>query len=373
MIVDGSMIVLKAFGIDCAADGCVISDNILLYNSPEYGGISVSGRNAVVERNQLRSMLKEAGSVRPIALLLARLGGNGSLGSVGGRLSGNLVLGVQEGIVVFGNEGAEVLDNRVESEGQEVGFGILLGASSRVRVQGNRITNSTLPVATSGGTANVLADNSLVRGGGLVEGLGQLLHLARQGDAGGVVACRLGGLAQAIAQAEGAEHHAACSAYAAPGIRSQLEAQAAEAASVVVGLVQQVPHLQPGLGLRGVQLGAQLAGGVVPHQLVVAAAAELLALDAAEIPARFHVCGLAAVDVGVIGDGRQLHLVESASFSAPATSQHLAFGVDDCQATVIELRDAGLEVSDPFDIGAGIQAFLRDPAGNLLEFNEPTT
>ena len=74
-----------------------------------------------------------------------------------------------------------------------------------------------------------------------------------------------------------------------------------------------------------------------------------------------------------IGDGRQLHLVESASFSPPATSQHLAFGVDDCQATVIELRDAGLEVSDPFDIGAGIQAFLRDPAGNLLEFNEPTT
>jgi hypothetical protein len=83
---------LKAFGIDVAADGCVISDNILLYNSPEYGGISVSGRDAVVERNQLRSLLKEAGSVRPIALLLARLGANGSLGSVGGRVSGNLVL-----------------------------------------------------------------------------------------------------------------------------------------------------------------------------------------------------------------------------------------------------------------------------------------
>ncbi|HMU32189.1 MAG TPA: DUF6519 domain-containing protein, partial [Nitrospira sp.] len=157
---------LKAFGIDCAADGCAISENILLYNSPEYGGISVSGRNTVVERNQLRSMLKEAGSVRPIALLLARLGGNGSLGSFGGRLSGNLVLGVQEGIVVFGNEGAEVLDNRVESEGQEVGFGILLGASSRVRVQGNRLTNTAWPIASSGGTANVLADNSLVRGGG---------------------------------------------------------------------------------------------------------------------------------------------------------------------------------------------------------------
>ncbi|MCW5787494.1 MAG: right-handed parallel beta-helix repeat-containing protein [Nitrospira sp.] len=157
---------LKAFGIDVAADGCVISDNILLYNSPEYGGISVSGRDAVVERNQLRSLLKEAGSVRPIALLLARLGTNSSLGSVGGRVSGNLVFGVQDGIVVIGNEGAEVLDNRVESDGQEVRFGILLAFSNRVRVQGNRVTNTAWPIAASGGTANVLADNSLVRGGG---------------------------------------------------------------------------------------------------------------------------------------------------------------------------------------------------------------
>ncbi|CBK41954.1 conserved protein of unknown function [Nitrospira defluvii] len=157
---------LKAFGIDVAADGCVISDNILLYNSSEYGGISVSGRDAVVERNQLRSLLKEAGSVRPIALLLARLGANGSLGSVGGRLSGNLVLGVQDGILVIGNEGADVLDNTVDSEGQEVRFGILLAFSSRVRVQGNRVTNTAWPIAASGGTANVLADNSVVRGGG---------------------------------------------------------------------------------------------------------------------------------------------------------------------------------------------------------------
>lgn len=157
---------LKAFGIDVAADGCVISDNILLYNSPEYGGISVSGRHAVVERNQLGSLLKEAGSVRPIALLLARLGPNGSLGSVGGRIDANTILGVQDGIVVIGNEGAEVLDNKVDSEGQEVRFGILLAFSSRVRVQGNRITNTAWPVAASGGTANVLVDNSLVRGGG---------------------------------------------------------------------------------------------------------------------------------------------------------------------------------------------------------------
>lgn len=157
---------IKAFGIECAADGCLISDNLLLYHSPEYGGISVSGRHAVVERNQLRSTLKEAGSVRPIGLVLARLGGNGSLGSVGGRVAGNRLSGVQDGIVVIGNEGAELLDNQVESEGQEAGFGMLLTASSRVRVQGNRVTNTLWPIAASGGTANVLADNSVVQGGG---------------------------------------------------------------------------------------------------------------------------------------------------------------------------------------------------------------
>ncbi|GMV51903.1 MAG: hypothetical protein NBKEAIPA_01111 [Nitrospirae bacterium] len=157
---------LKAFGIDVAADACLISENILLYNSPEYGGISISGRNTVVERNQLRSLLKEAGSVRPIALLLAKLGKNGSLGSVGGRIAANQVLGVQDAIVVIGNEEAEVLDNQVDSEGQELRYGLLLVASSRVRLQGNRVTNTAWPIATSGGTANVVFDNSLVRGGG---------------------------------------------------------------------------------------------------------------------------------------------------------------------------------------------------------------
>ncbi|MBI4003188.1 MAG: right-handed parallel beta-helix repeat-containing protein [Nitrospira defluvii] len=157
---------LKAFGIDVAADDCIISDNILLYASVEYGGISVSGGNAVVERNYLRSLVKEAGSTQPLAVLVARLGAKGSLGSIGGRIAGNRILGVQDGIVLIGNNAAEVLGNRIESEGQEVRFGVLLVASNRVRLQGNRITNAAWPIATSGGTANVLVENDLVRGGG---------------------------------------------------------------------------------------------------------------------------------------------------------------------------------------------------------------
>lgn len=73
-----------------------------------------------------------------------------------------------------------------------------------------------------------------------------------------------------------------------------------------------------------------------------------------------------------VGDGHQIHLVANEAFVAPTTSQHIAFGVTDCDAAVAELRGKGIEVSDPFDIGAGRQAFLNDPAGNLLELNEPT-
>jgi hypothetical protein len=45
----------------------------------------------------------------------------------------------------------------------------------------------------------------------------------------------------------------------------------------VVALLQQVAHLQPGLVLGGVGQHAALARGVVQHQLVVPAAARLLA------------------------------------------------------------------------------------------------
>ena len=67
----------------------------------------------------------------------------------------------------------------------------------------------------------------------------------------------------------------------------------------------------------------------------------------------------------------QLHLVQVDGHRGPP-SQHLALQVDDTHAEVARLRAAGCEVSDPFDIGAGVQAFLRDPAGNLVELNQPT-
>ena len=51
--------------------------------------------------------------------------------------------------------------------------------------------------------------------------------------------------------------------------------------------------------------------------------------------------------------------------------QHFALLVDDLDAAVAELRDQGLEVSDPSPVGPGRQAFTADPAGNMIELNQP--
>jgi catechol 2,3-dioxygenase-like lactoylglutathione lyase family enzyme len=67
--------------------------------------------------------------------------------------------------------------------------------------------------------------------------------------------------------------------------------------------------------------------------------------------------------------GQQLHLIEA---GVPAgLGQHFALRVDDLDAVVEELRGAQVEVSDPSPVGTGRQAFLSDPAGNLVELHQP--
>ena len=70
---------------------------------------------------------------------------------------------------------------------------------------------------------------------------------------------------------------------------------------------------------------------------------------------------------------QQIHLMEMADHEAPQ-GQHFAFRVRDLDEATRELRDAGIEVSKAFEIpGVGRQAFLHDPAGNMIELNEPKT
>lgn len=75
--------------------------------------------------------------------------------------------------------------------------------------------------------------------------------------------------------------------------------------------------------------------------------------------------GGAWLDVG----GQQVHLID-----APVPEnrgQHFALRVEDLDAAVAELRAKGVEVSDPQPVGPGRQAFLFDPAGNMVELNQP--
>ena len=110
-------------------------------------------------------------------------------------------------------------------------------------------------------------------GRSLAEGLAQGAQLLGQGDAGGVVARGLGGLG-----AEGADEQTLAGAHGAVGVGAQLPAGAAEAAAVVVGLVDEVAQVELAGVLGAGQLHPQLAVAVVEHELVVAAAVEFLAL-----------------------------------------------------------------------------------------------
>ena len=65
---------------------------------------------------------------------------------------------------------------------------------------------------------------------------------------------------------------------------------------------------------------------------------------------------------------QQLHLI-----AAPVPSsngQHFAVRVADLDATITELRAAGIKVSDASPVGTGHQAFVNDPAGNLVELHQ---
>lgn len=69
-----------------------------------------------------------------------------------------------------------------------------------------------------------------------------------------------------------------------------------------------------------------------------------------------------------VGD-QQVHLIEG---EVPGNcGQHFAIRVADLDATVADLRQRGIDVGDPKDVGSARQAFLVDPSGNMIELHEP--
>jgi glyoxylase I family protein len=66
--------------------------------------------------------------------------------------------------------------------------------------------------------------------------------------------------------------------------------------------------------------------------------------------------------------GQQVHLIEAPI--PDSRGQHFALQVADVDVVVAELRARGLTVGDATPVGTGRQAFVSDPAGNLVELHE---
>ncbi len=69
-------------------------------------------------------------------------------------------------------------------------------------------------------------------------------------------------------------------------------------------------------------------------------------------------------------NGQQVHLIEA---GVPNNlGQHFALAFEDLGAAVAALRDRGVNVTDPTDVGATgrQQAFTVDPWGNAIELHQ---
>jgi len=110
-----------------------------------------------------------------------------------------------------------------------------------------------------------------------------------------------------------------------------------------------------------------------------------VALDVDDLDAalRFYVDGMGFTelrrpDFGFPGawldtGTHQVHLVEVSGPMPPNGGAHFALHVEDRDAAIEELRAKGIKVDPIPEVpGAGRQAFLVDPAGNLIELNQPT-
>ncbi len=69
---------------------------------------------------------------------------------------------------------------------------------------------------------------------------------------------------------------------------------------------------------------------------------------------------------------QQVHIVVTGDRPAPDAATHFAFIVDDLDACLAELDVAGVTYRRPQRFaGAGSQAFIKDPTGNVVELNQP--
>ena len=122
------------------------------------------------------------------------------------------------------------------------------------------------------------------------------------------------------------------------------------------GRGRNVTHVKP-LALHHVAINVRDADAAIAFYTGV------LGLTVREDRPDFGISG-AWLDAG----GQQVHLVELDT--TPAQGQHFAILVEDLAATVEELRGRGVEVGEPMAVGTGLQTFVSDPAGNMIELHQ---
>lgn len=67
---------------------------------------------------------------------------------------------------------------------------------------------------------------------------------------------------------------------------------------------------------------------------------------------------------------QQVHLIGT-EVVPPGLENHYAFQVEDLEACLSELAAHDVEARRSSTVGAGRQAFIQDPSGNIVELNQP--
>lgn len=153
----------KLWGIDVAAEGCLVEGNVLFYEGPAYGGIRMSGSRGRVEQNRLVAAAIDAvGGVLPLAILV----GHEELAAEGfgpaAVVAGNRVLGQQDGVMVLGAEAVEITGNEIGDPQRNLRVAVALLRTRQAAVGGNRIHGAASGALLIQGERNRLLDNRLL-------------------------------------------------------------------------------------------------------------------------------------------------------------------------------------------------------------------
>jgi len=163
---EGSGEEVRLFVIDVGAWNCTVQDNTLSYDSALFGGIRMAGPNGRVENNTLYCGMRVLPDGNPA--LGIQLGYSAEEPGVLGRhgvVSGNRLVGPQDGILLTGVTGGSVTGNLIEEGYDHPRNVIALNGCQGCLVSANRGSGFVHGIVLAGGQKNRILDNHLQTGG----------------------------------------------------------------------------------------------------------------------------------------------------------------------------------------------------------------